>query len=114
MVTLLAFSQIVIAMAYVFIGWKVVAKMPVSRLTRWFGFLFFAGCAFTHLDLFIHTVYFSGWTFAHLSTQWHMYAIHIPQAIGAWGFAMNFFRDLEREKKITERLLRQAREAGKK
>lgn len=109
MIILLAFCQIVIAMAYFFIGWKVVKRLPVSKATKFFGILFFAGCAATHLDMLIHLLWVPT-TYHSAGLQWHMLAIHVPQAIGAWGFAMNFFRDLDRERKITEQVIKYARD----
>lgn len=99
------FSNLLVALAYFYVGYVLMPILPVRKITMVMGIAFFMLCAMTHLDTVYHTIWEPETTYGQASDDLHMLLIHGPQGLTAWAFAITFIQDmqrLQRERHTTE------------
>lgn len=86
-------SNLGIFLGYVFIAAVVVPCFPVQLIqTKIGGFVFFATCGLTHLELAIHS-FVEGALEREDLLSWHMLTIHGVQVLAVWLFVWGLYQE---------------------
>lgn len=107
---MLLVENVGITCGYLAAAFLVAPLLPVSRVTRIAGVVFFLTCGATHLHMAVHSL-LSG-----VEPGWHEHLIAGPQMVAIWAFATYFHRDLEdlaHERQTTRRAAPTYEQAGR-
>jgi hypothetical protein len=95
MLTLSAVSNIVIVLGYLAAGFYLGSRIHgTSFVTRTAGALFFASCAFHHLDMAVHLSADPHIQLGEAVTSAHMLIVDVAQAVSVWVFLVSIYIDL--------------------
>lgn len=90
MLAALVAANLIIVAGYFYLAIRVGPELPVPLWAKYAATAFFCFCAGTHLDQIVHLLTITP------HAEWHMQAIHWPQAVAVWVFAIGFRRSLKR------------------
>jgi hypothetical protein len=89
-------ANLAITAGYFLLAFAVVPQVRIQLLrTKIGGIGFFLTCGLTHANMALQSVInHDHMSMAEMAVQWHMLAIHIPQAVAVWLFVTGIFIEM--------------------
>jgi hypothetical protein len=90
-------ANIAISFGYFYLAAFVIPSIRVQLMrTKIGGASFLFLCALTHLDMAFSGLFHPHMTMGEMAVQWHMLAIHLPQAVCVWMFVTGLYIEVGR------------------